>query len=157
MLCGDPVGSTDPEVILWDPQILRWKRNTIPSPYRHVKCLHASFWRSNAHWCTFWAFNAHVMHVSGVERQFHACCWRLTPACLLQAHSWRSAPGCCLFLAFSARMVLCSGVERRPDAPYWRWTPARASFRVKNFFLLFLTLFLIFFIFFVTPHDHVPN
>ncbi len=107
---GDPVGSTDPEV----------KRNTIPSPYRHVKCLHASFWRSNAHWCMFWAFNAHVMHVSGVERQFHACYWRSAPVCPLWAHSWRSAPGCCLFLAFSARMVLCSGVERRPDASYWR-------------------------------------
>ena len=110
MVGGDPVGSTDPEV----------KRNTIPLPYRHVKCLRASFWRSNAHWCTFWAFNAHVMHVSGVERQFHACYWRSAPVFPLWAHSWRSAPGCCLFLAFSARMVLCSDVERQPDASYWR-------------------------------------
>ena len=73
MVGGNPVGSTDPEV----------SRNYIPAPNRHVKCLCTPFWRLNAHWCTFWAFNAHVKHVSGVERQFHACYWRSAPAFLL--------------------------------------------------------------------------
>ena len=47
---GDPVRSTDPEVL----------RNSIPAPNRHVKCLCTPFWRLNAKWCTFWAFNAHM-------------------------------------------------------------------------------------------------
>ena len=117
MVGGDPVGSTDPEV----------KRNTIPSPYRHVKCLHASFWRSNAHWCMFWALNAHVMLDSGVERQFQACFWRSAPDCPLRAHPGvkrqdvacfgRSAPGRCSVLALNARQMHLLGAERRPVRP----------------------------------------
>ena len=111
------MGSTDPEV----------KRNTIPSPYRRVDCLHASFWRSNAHWCMLWAFNAHVMHVSGVERQFHACFWRSAPDCPLCAHPGvkrqdvacfgRSAPGRCSVLALNAGQMHLLGAERRPVRP----------------------------------------
>ena len=97
MVGGDPVGSTDPEV----------KRNTIPSPYRHVKCLRASFWRLNAHWCTFWAFNARVMHVSGVERQNHACSGVQRPEA---AHFGRSAPEPCSVLALNTRQMLLQGV-----------------------------------------------
>ena len=59
-VCGDPVGSTDPEV----------SRIIIPAPMRCVKRpLHAIL-----------AFNARLMLVSGVERQLHACFWCSAPA-----------------------------------------------------------------------------
>ena len=119
MVDGDPVGSTDPEVILWGPQDPEVSRNTIPSPNRHVKGLRASFWRLNAHWCMFWALNAHVMLVSGVERQFQACFWRSAPDCPLCAHPGvkrqdvacfgRSAPERCSVLALNASPCVLQG------------------------------------------------
>ena len=50
--------------------------------------------RSAPDWCLFWALNAHLLPISGVERQNHAC-------------SGRSAPELCSVLAF----------ERQTDAP----------------------------------------
>ena len=67
---GDPVGSTDPKVILWGPQILRCQGFTIPAPIRHVKCpLHA-----------IQVFNARLKLVSGVKHPNVAYFWHLTPA-----------------------------------------------------------------------------
>ena len=67
---GDPVGSTDPEGILWGLQIKWGQGLNIPAPIRRVKCpIHAIL-----------AFNARLLFVSGVKRQSGACFWRLTPA-----------------------------------------------------------------------------
>ena len=74
---GDPVGSTDPEWILWGPQILRCSRIYIPAPIRHVKMP--------------------LYPTLGVQHQNHACSGRSAPGC---SHSGRSAPELCSVLAF---------------------------------------------------------
>ena len=77
--------------------------------------------RSAPDWCLFWALNAHLLPISGVERQNHAYSGRSAPA-LLQgailafkrpdaAHFGRSAPEPCSVLALNARQVLPPGCD----------------------------------------------
>ena len=92
----------------------------------------------------FLALNASFMLVTGVQRQLFFSghipgVQRQNVACF-----WHSAPEWCSVLALNASQMHLTGVERQPMRPP----------ECENFFLLFLTLFLIFF---VTPHDHVPN
>ena len=73
---GDPVGSTDPEGILWGPQILRCSRIYIPAPIRHVKMpLYPTL-----------GVQRPFAAISGVERQNHACSGSSAPGC---SHSGR--------------------------------------------------------------------
>ena len=88
--------------------------------------------RSAPGWCPFWAFNAHLLPISSVECQNHACSGRSAPGC---SHSGRSAPELCSVLAF----------ERQTDAPPGCDFSSAVFDSVFNFY-----------IYFVTPHDHEP-
>ena len=67
---GDPVGSTDPEV----------SRHLHPCTNLGMQnALAHNSGRSAPGWCPFWAFNAHLLPISGVERQNHACSGRSAP------------------------------------------------------------------------------
>ena len=66
---GDPVRSTDPEMILWGPQILRCQVLNIPAPIRRVK----------RPLYEILAFNARLLLVFAVKRSNIACFWRLRP------------------------------------------------------------------------------
>ena len=63
--------------------------------------------RSAPGWWPFWAFNAHLCAISGVERQNHACSGVQRPEA---AHFGRSAPEPCSVLALNARQMLLQGV-----------------------------------------------
>ena len=108
---GDPVGSTDPEVFKdLQPCTKLGMQNALA---HNSGC-------SAPDWCLFWALNAHLLPISGVERQNHACSGCSAPA-LLQgaimafkrpdaAHFWRSAPEPCSVLALNAQNMLLTGV-----------------------------------------------
>ena len=117
----DPVGSTNPKGILWGLQIKWGQGLNIPAPIRRVKrpC------------CAILAFNARLLHVSGVKCPNVACFWRLTP-------------GRCLFLALNASLVLVSGVKRQTDACFWRLNARLLSSRVCYFQCCFSFCFLFF-------------
>ena len=132
---GDPVRSTDPEVILWGLQILRCQGFTSLHKFRHAIYPCTQLWAFSARlvlvlgverpesapdWCLFWALNAHLLPIYGVERQNHSCSGRSAPA-LLQgailafkrpdaAHFGRSAPEPCSVLALNAIQMLLTGV-----------------------------------------------
>ena len=119
--CGDPVGSTDPEGILWGLQIKWGQGLNIPAPIRRV----------NRPCCAILVFNARLLLVSGVKRPNVACFWRLTP-------------GRCLFLALNASLVPVSGVKRQTDACFWRLNARVLLLQGVLFLILFFILFLLF-------------
>ena len=65
--------------------------------------------RSAPDWCLFWALNAHLLPISGVERQNHACSGRSAPALLQGA-----------ILASNAQMLPILGVQHQNHALFWR-------------------------------------
>ena len=77
--------------------------------------------RSAPGWCPFWAFNAHLLPISGVERQNHACSGRSVPAPLQGA-----------ILAFSAQMMPILGVQRPDTAHFGRSAPEPCSVLALN-------------------------
>ena len=121
---GDPVGSTDPEWILWGPHILRCSRIYIPAPIRHVKMP--------------------LYPTLGVQRQVGGHFGRSTPICVpFLALNARTMP----VLAFSAQKLPILGVQRQNHALFWRWTPDRCSSRVWFFFCCFWFRFQLLYLF----------
>ena len=95
---GDPVGSIDPEVF----------KDLQPCTKLGMQnALAHNSGRSAPDWCLFWALNAHLLPISGVERQNHACSGVQRPEA---AHFGRSAPAPCSVLALNARQMLLQGV-----------------------------------------------
>ena len=121
---GDPVGSTDPEVF----------KDLQPCTKLGMQyTLAHNSGRSAPDWCLFWALNAHLLPISSVERQNHACSGRSAPALLQGA-----------ILAFSAQMLPILGVQRPKHASYWRLSASKVFLQGVIFLLLFLIPFSIF-------------
>ena len=82
-VCGDPVGSTDPEVSRISHPCTKWRAKMPLSSNPGVKRQAAAhFWRLTPASCPFLALNASLVPFSGVKRPEWCQTARLTPILL---------------------------------------------------------------------------